>query len=57
MTTDVVRAEKVRHVTTYETATCSTRVHVHKCARACVHACAHVCACVRVCEIKEKALY
>ena len=53
MVADVVRAEKARHVTTYETTTSRTCVHVHACASARVCACAHVCVCV--CVIKEKA--
>ena len=58
MENDKVWAEKkkARHMMTYETATCRTRVRVCECA--CVHVwrvCARV-TCVRVYVIKEKAL-
>ena len=41
---DMARTEKERHVATYDTATCLTRVHVR------AYESAHVYACVCVCD-------
>ena len=52
--TDVERVEtKARHMATYETGMCRTRVRVCKCA--CMHVCAraHVCMCAHV-QLRRK---